>query len=86
MFISCNQGANKMSTQKLGQCCKDMIDSQKIPENSMFRIESNGVMYLSIGYSKTDQGIVWFDQTVIYCPFCGNKIQDKGEIKNKAFN
>ncbi|MDZ4820838.1 MAG: hypothetical protein SGJ20_17880 [Planctomycetota bacterium] len=46
----------------------------------MFRVETNGVFYLSIGYVQTEQGTGWFDQAVIYCPFCGVQLQDRNEI------
>ena len=48
----------------------------------MFRVEDNGVLYLAVGYAPTEQGPGWFDQAVIHCPFCGQKIQDKDAIRN----
>lgn len=54
------------------------------PPVSMFRVEENGVLYLSVGYAKTEQGIGWFDHAVVYCPFCGRKIQDQDEIKRRS--
>jgi hypothetical protein len=38
------------------------------------------VLYLTVGYIATQQGPGWFDQAVIFCPFCGQKIQSKDEI------
>jgi len=51
-----------------------------VPQQTMFRVETNGVFYLSIGYVQTEQGTGWFDQAVIYCPFCGVQLQDRNEI------
>jgi len=50
----------------------------------MFRVGENGVLYLSIGYSQTEQGVGWFDMAAVFCPFCGKKIQDKDEIRAKS--
>jgi hypothetical protein len=63
-----------------GTCCKDLKDAMTSPPNSFFRVEENGVLYMTIGYIATQQGPGWFDQAVIFCPFCGRKIQDKDEI------
>ena len=52
--------------------------------NSMFRIESNGVMYLSVAYAETPQGIGWYDHALLFCPFCGAKIQDREAIARGA--
>jgi hypothetical protein len=61
-----------------------MGDALIAPQKSMFRVEENGVLYLSIGCSPTEQGIGWFDMAVIFCPFCGKKIQDEDEIRAKS--
>jgi hypothetical protein len=62
-------------------CCKDLADAMTGPPNSFFRIEENGVLYLTVGYVQTSEGPGWFDQVVIFCPFCGKKLQDREEIK-----
>ncbi len=61
-------------------CCKDLQEAMTTPPHSFFRIEENGVLYLTIGYTQTEQGTGWFDQAVIFCLFCGKKLQDKNEI------
>jgi len=71
--------ASKMSTPHFGSCCKDLSDAMKV-ENSFFRIESNGVLYLTVGYIKTAQGPGFFDQAVLHCPFCGKQLQTKASI------
>ena len=50
----------------------------------MFRIESNGVLFLSVGYVTTPQGPGWFDQAVLFCPFCGAQLQTRAEIAAKS--
>jgi hypothetical protein len=69
----------------LGSCCKDLKDAMNVSQHSMFRVESNGVLYLTIGYSDTQEGKGWwFDQAVIFCPFCGKQLQAKEEIQQKG--
>lgn len=67
-----------------GSCCKDLGDAMNLPSNSFFRIEENGVLFLTIGYTQTDEGTGWFDQAVIFCPFCGQELQDREDIKLKT--
>ena len=54
------------------------------PTGSMFRVEDNGVLDLTGGYMDTPAGRGWFDQAVIFCPFCGTSLQTRAEIKQKA--
>ena len=62
-------------------CCKDLADAMTGPPNSFFRTEENGVLYLTVGYVQTNEGPGWFDHAVIFCPFCGKKLQYREEIK-----
>jgi hypothetical protein len=69
-----------------GTCCndlKDAMDITKVP-NPFFIIGENNILYQTIGYVNTGEGAGYFDQAVIYCPFCGKKLQDKNEIKKKS--
>jgi len=50
------------------------------PPQSFFRVEKNGALYLSVGYVPTEDGPGFFDQAVLYCPFCGTRLQDPAEI------
>ena len=52
--------------------------------NSFFRVEENGILYQTVGYINTEDGPGFFDQAVIYSPFCDKKLQDKNEIKKKT--
>jgi len=67
-----------------GSCCAELEDAMKAPPNSMFRIEDTGVLYFTVGYVETEQGPGWFDQAVIFCPFCGKQLQSKEEIASKS--
>ena len=73
-----------MNTDTFGSCCSDLRDAMTSPPNSFFRIEENGVMYLTVGFVQTPQGPGWFDQAVIFCPFCGSMLQSKEDIRKKA--
>jgi hypothetical protein len=68
-----------------GKCCKELSDALTLPERRFFFVEEDiGVLYLTVGGVKTDQGMGWFDQAVLFCPFCGTQIQTREEIKLAA--
>jgi hypothetical protein len=73
-----------MSNHTFGSCCIDLSEATTSPPNSFFRVEENGVLYLTIGYMPTDQGSAWFDQAVLFCPFCGAGLQDRAKIREAA--
>ena len=73
-----------MHKATFGSCCKDLRDAMSTPPNSLFRVEENGVLYLTVGYADTPEGIAWFDQAPLFCPFCGVEIQDRKEIRKKS--
>ncbi|RPI91862.1 MAG: hypothetical protein EHM40_14580 [Chloroflexi bacterium] len=54
------------------------------PTNSLVQVDETGVLFLTVGYVTTPEGVGWFDQAVIFCPFCGKKLQDRDEIKRRA--
>jgi hypothetical protein len=53
----------------------------KVPQ-SFFRVEPNGVLYLTVGYQRTEEGTGWFDQPVLFCPFCGQSLQAREAVVN----
>ena len=67
-----------------GSCCNDMQDALTLPPEKLLRVEDNGVLYLAVGYANTDQGVGWFDQAVLFCPFCGTALQSHAEIQHRA--
>ena len=73
-----------MPQSSFGACCNDLKDGMTSPPNSFFRVEKNGVLYLTVGYIATQGGPGWLEQAVIFCPFCGRKIQDKDEIARSS--
>ena len=66
-----------------GTCCKDLEDAMLTPPNTFFLV-SQEILYMSVGYANTEKGTAWFDQAIIYCPFCGVKLQDKKDISKKV--
>lgn len=70
---------------EFGLCCKDLreaMDATIVPERLIF--VQSGVLYLTIGYAKTERGNAFYDMAMIHCPFCGTKLQTKEAIKSKA--
>jgi hypothetical protein len=65
-------------------CCQNLSEAITQTPNSHFRIEENGICYLAIGYIQTEEGTGWFEQAVIFCPFCGKQLQDPEAIKQKS--
>jgi hypothetical protein len=83
-FLAIKNGYSGEPTQQIfkgpfGSCCKDLSDAMKIPPKSFFFVEKNNVFYLTVGYAPTESGPGWFDQAVIYCPFCGKQLQEIGK-------
>ena len=54
-----------------------------VPE-SFFRVEGNGVLYLTVGYVPTAEGRGFFEQAVLYCPFCGRQLQTREQVAKAA--
>jgi hypothetical protein len=73
-----------MTSKIFGSCCKDLKEAMTTPPTSLFRIEENDVLYLTIGFAETPQGTAWFDHAVLFCPFCGSQLQTREEIRNSA--
>jgi hypothetical protein len=73
-----------MSKRDFGSCCPDLLDAMHTPPNSFLRVEDNGVLFLTVGYDQTRQGMEWFDHAVVFCPFCGSQVQTREEIQEKA--
>jgi hypothetical protein len=67
-----------------GPCCKDLAEAMSGIPNTFFRIEDNGVLYLTVGYVQTEDGPGFFDQAVLYCPFCGKQLQDADQIRRAS--
>lgn len=74
----------KTQPTNFGSCCKDLADAITLPPEKFFRVEDNGVLYLTIGYVPTDKGPGFYDQAVIFCPFCGTQLQTKEQVAAAA--
>ena len=77
---------SKIYKGKFGSCCKDLTEAMSTPPNSFFFVSENKVLFQTVGYVQTEQGPGWFDQAVIFCPFCGKQLQSKEEIATKSKN
>jgi len=68
-----------------GSCCDDLRAAiEDVPE-SFFRVEESiGVFFLAVGYAPTEDGPAFFDQAVLFCPFCGTPLQTREGIAAKA--
>ena len=69
-----------MEASRFGDCCKGLADALNEAPNPLLRVEGNGVLYLTVGYVMTGNGPGWFDQAVLFCPFCGKQLQIEEEI------
>jgi hypothetical protein len=49
-----------------------------------FRVEDNGVLYIVVGMVQTTDGPGWFDQAVLFCPFCGTRLQTREAISQAS--
>jgi hypothetical protein len=54
--------------------------------NSLIAKSENEVAMIAVGYVETDDGLGWFDQAMLYCPFCGTQVQTVEGIKQKVSN
>jgi hypothetical protein len=69
---------------KLGTCCEALKQAMFGVAESFFRIEDNGILYLTIGYIKKDAQTGFYDSAVLFCPFCGKSLQSPEEIRKKS--
>jgi hypothetical protein len=67
-----------------GTCCAELKGAMSEVPESFFRTEENGIFYLTVGYVPTENGPGFFDQAVLFCPFCGSTLQTKEQIAAKA--
>jgi len=74
-----------MPPKPFGTCCKDMEHAPTAVPETFFRVADNGVFYLTVGAIMTENGPGYFDQAVLFCPFCGVALQTREEIA-KATN
>jgi len=73
-------GKPRVHDGAFGTCCRDLRDALTVGTTSMFRVEDSGVFYLTIGSLTTPEGTGYMDQAVIFCPFCGVRLQERETI------
>jgi len=73
----------KNSNKIFGSCCSDLSDAINQPPNSFYFVSDNGVFYTTVGFVQTEDGPGFFDQAIIFCPFCGVNLQSREEIAVK---
>ncbi|MEO0617930.1 MAG: hypothetical protein AAFZ01_01480 [Pseudomonadota bacterium] len=67
----------------------DILTSEDF--SATFEVEpESGVLFMAVGQAEIepenegDEGdIAWFDQAVMFCPFCGTQLQTPEEIEEK---
>ena len=69
-----------LSTKPFGACCPDMQHATSHGATRLLRVEDNGVFYMAVGVAETPEGLGWFDQAVLFCPFCGIPLQTREQI------
>lgn len=81
----CQQSIESTSMKnEFGSCCEDLTKGMKTVPNSFFKTDDNGVLFLTIGYSRMEKGTAWFDAAIFFCPFCGSRLQDRPLIKDAS--
>ncbi len=67
-----------------GSCCQDLANAMSFAPEPLICVGTNGVLYLTVGCVPTDEGMDWFDQAVMYCPFCGTQLQTTEEVTSRS--
>jgi hypothetical protein len=69
---------------KLGTCCADMAAAIHHEATPLIRTESNGVIFLAIGALETPDGVGWLEHAILFCPFCGTRLQTREQVQRGA--
>lgn len=75
---------SRRKTGPLGSCCNDFREALALPKSNFFIQEHNQALYLTVGSIATTEGTGWFDQAVLFCPFCGAVVQTREQVKERA--
>jgi len=68
------------SPRPFGSCCDELRQALEEVPNPQFRVEANGVLFMVIGSIKSQEGVGLLDHAVLFCPFCGTKLQDRSAV------
>jgi hypothetical protein len=74
---------NAPSTGNFGSCCTDLRLALASGVTPLLRVRQNGVLYMAVGAMETVDGTAWFDQPVLFCPFCGTQLQNRDEVARR---
>ncbi len=66
-------------TTEVDFCCSHFRDAATYPPHSFFRNE-NGVTILAVGFARTLEGPAFYDQAILFCPFCGSQLHTVEEV------
>lgn len=76
-----------LTERRFGTCCETLAKALEHPEVSFFMVdEETEILYLSYGYSRSGESLVWQDAPVLFCPFCGAPLQDLDAVRAKVRN
>jgi len=66
-----------------GDCCTTLRDCLNGAFNRLIA-EIDGTLFMSVGWIESESGTGWFDSAVLFCPFCGARLQTDEEIRKRA--
>jgi glucose/arabinose dehydrogenase len=66
-----------------GDCCGELRDALNGSFNRLIA-ESDGTLFVTVGWIQSEDGVGWFDSAVLFCPFCGARLQTAEEIRERA--
>jgi hypothetical protein len=73
-------------SRPFGSCCPDFQEGLHEVPSSQFRVEANGVLYLTIRAVASPEGTGWMDHAVLFCPVCGIQLQEREAIAATSQN
>jgi hypothetical protein len=69
----------RTSPEKFGSCCEEMREAiEGDGFEPLITVGADGILYLAVGLVELEDdepGMI--DHPVFFCPFCGEKLQDK---------
>ncbi|HWI62331.1 MAG TPA: hypothetical protein VNT75_10870 [Symbiobacteriaceae bacterium] len=72
-----------LTERRFGTCCNTLAQALAHPEVSFFMVdEQTEILYLSYGYSRSGESLVWQDAPVLFCPFCGALLQELDKVRS----
>ena len=71
-----------MARPEFGSCCEDLSHVLHEVSNPFIRVQEDGVLYLTVGYEDSEGGPALFGKPVVFCPFCGTRLQPKIGVTN----